>query len=158
MNFEVEIEGQTLTVADGKVGGHQTKVWREHPRITRVRLNGKTLTVYDLGTDGNKRRLRVNGKTLEVKVKTPGMRALEIIGKTTASGGKTKDLRAPMPGLVKAVFVETGQSIEAGAPILTLEAMKMENMLKAPAAVRIKAVRVASGAAVEKNAVLVEFD
>ena len=158
MNFEVEIEGQKLTVANGKVDGRSVRVKRGHPRIAEVLLNGKTFIAYDLGGDGEVRLIRVNGKTVEARVKTPGMRALEMIGKTAAGGGKTKELRAPMPGLVKMLFVEAGQTVEVGAPLLTLEAMKMENLLKAPAALKIKSVRVAAGAAVEKNAVLVEFD
>lgn len=76
----------------------------------------------------------------------------------SASGAKTAPvLKAPMPGLVVRVGVEDGQAVEAGAPVVIVEAMKMENELRAPAAATVARVRVAAGDAVEKDQVLVEF-
>jgi biotin carboxyl carrier protein len=66
-------------------------------------------------------------------------------------------LRAPMPGLVVRVLVEPGQEVEAGAGLVVLEAMKMENELKAPAAGIVGAVRAQPGQPVEKGQALVEF-
>ncbi len=60
-----------------------------------------------------------------------------------------------MPGLVVRVEVEPGQQVTAGAPLVVLEAMKMENQLAAPAAGTVTEVRVRPGATVEKGAVLV---
>ncbi|MCS7085992.1 MAG: biotin/lipoyl-containing protein, partial [Bacteroidia bacterium] len=140
MDFEVEIEGKKLSVGGGKVESRLVRVERPHPCIAEVRIDGKTLRVYDLGGEGETRRVRVNGKTLELRIKTPEARALELIGKTGGSGFRAKELRAPMPGLVKAVFVEPGQTVEGGAPLIALEAMKMENLLKAPGALKIKNV------------------
>jgi pyruvate carboxylase subunit B len=62
-----------------------------------------------------------------------------------------------MPGLVVRVLVEAGQEVAAGAGIVVLEAMKMENELKAPAASVVGTVRVAAGEPVEKGQVLVEL-
>jgi len=67
-------------------------------------------------------------------------------------------LRAPMPGLVVRVHAGPGDRVTAGAGLVVLEAMKMENELKAPAAARVRSVRVAPGQAVEKGQVLVEFE
>jgi biotin carboxyl carrier protein len=63
-----------------------------------------------------------------------------------------------MPGLVVRVQVEAGQSVAAGAGVVVLEAMKMENELRAGAAAVVRMVRVRPGEAVEKGQVLVEFD
>jgi len=65
------------------------------------------------------------------------------------------ELRAPMPGLLKAVHVKEGDLVEADAPVATLEAMKMENELLAPSAGRIAKVRATAGAKVEAGAVLI---
>ena len=65
------------------------------------------------------------------------------------------ELRAPMPGLLKAVHVKEGDRVEAEAPLATLEAMKMENELLAPSAGRIARVRATAGAKVEAGAVLI---
>ena len=71
--------------------------------------------------------------------------------------GAASVLKAPMPGLVVRVAVKDGQAIEAGASVVIVEAMKMENELRAPAAAQVSRVRVAAGEAVEKDQVLVEF-
>ena len=63
-----------------------------------------------------------------------------------------------MPGLVLRVQAEPGQAVPAGAGLVVLEAMKMENELKASAPATVKAVLVQAGEAVEKGQVLMEFE
>jgi propionyl-CoA carboxylase alpha chain len=63
-------------------------------------------------------------------------------------------LQAPMPGLVVRVLVEIGDSVPAGAPLVVLEAMKMEHTVGAPADGTVTALPVAAGAQVETGAVL----
>ncbi len=65
---------------------------------------------------------------------------------------------APMPGLIVRVHVAVGEAVEAGQPVVVMEAMKMENELRAPAAGTVKAVHASPGKAVEKGAVLVEME
>ena len=73
------------------------------------------------------------------------------------SSQKINDLYAPMPGLVVDILVKEGQSIKKGDTIIILEAMKMENSLKAMTDATVKKILVAIGAAVDKNAVLVQM-
>jgi pyruvate carboxylase subunit B len=63
-----------------------------------------------------------------------------------------------MPGLVLRVQAEPGQEVPAGTGLVVLEAMKMENELKAATPGIVKAVRVQPGEAVEKGQVLIEFE
>jgi biotin carboxyl carrier protein len=63
-----------------------------------------------------------------------------------------------MPGLVLDVRVKEGDEVKKGDPLLVLEAMKMENILKSPAHAKIKKINVNKGQAVEKNQVLVSFE
>jgi biotin carboxyl carrier protein len=63
-----------------------------------------------------------------------------------------------MPGMVLNVLVKEGDIVEKDTPILILEAMKMENVIKSAASAVVKKVRAVKGVAVEKNAVLVEFE
>ena len=63
---------------------------------------------------------------------------------------------APMPGLVLRVEVEVGQAVQAGAGLVVLEAMKMENEIRTPEAGWVSAIHVEPGQAVEKGTVLVE--
>ena len=67
-------------------------------------------------------------------------------------------VRAPMPGLVVSVAVRAGDTVATGQPLVVLEAMKMQNPVRATRAGRISRVLVAEGALVESGAALVEFD
>jgi pyruvate carboxylase subunit B len=62
-----------------------------------------------------------------------------------------------MPGLVVRVNVKPGDQVEAGQPLVVMEAMKMENELRSTSAGIVKTIRIEPGAAVEKGAVLVEL-
>lgn len=66
-------------------------------------------------------------------------------------------LLAPMPGLVVRVDVQPGDIVQAGQPLVVMEAMKMENELRSTSGGVVRAVRVQPGAAVEKGATLVEL-
>ena len=67
-------------------------------------------------------------------------------------------LVAPMPGLIVRVNVAPGDVVHAGQGLVVMEAMKMENELRAAAAGTVRAVHAAPGSAVNKGAVLVELD
>jgi 3-methylcrotonyl-CoA carboxylase alpha subunit len=74
------------------------------------------------------------------------------------AGAGDDSVRAPMPGLVKAVHVGPGEAVEAGARLVTLEAMKMEHALRAPRAGTVAAVPVAAGDQVEEGALLAALE
>jgi biotin carboxyl carrier protein len=63
-------------------------------------------------------------------------------------------LAAPMPGMVVAIPVEVGQSVEKGDNLIILESMKMQNELKAPRGGKVSGVRVSPGDSVDLNQVL----
>lgn len=67
------------------------------------------------------------------------------------------DILAPMPGLILDILVEDGQTVEKGTPLLILEAMKMENIIKADGPGTVHSIRIAKGAAVEKKQLLIEM-
>jgi len=80
----------------------------------------------------------------------------EMTGAGKATSGPAP-LVAPMPGLVVRVDVQPGDAVQAGQALVVMEAMKMENELRATAAGVVAVVRVQAGVAVEKGAVLVEL-
>lgn len=67
-------------------------------------------------------------------------------------------VRAPIPGLVVKVLTEASEDVEAGQPLLILEAMKMENEIRAPRGGTVKSVDVAPGQRVEQNAILMVLE
>jgi len=75
----------------------------------------------------------------------------------SATGKSKKELRAPMPGRVVRVLVAAGDAVTAGQPLIVIEAMKMENELRATVAAAIEAVHVSQGASVEGRALLLTF-
>lgn len=67
-------------------------------------------------------------------------------------------VKAPIPGLVTQVLIAAGMAVEAGQPLLYLEAMKMQNEIRAPFAGTIRAVHVAAGQGVTRDQVLAEIE
>ena len=67
-------------------------------------------------------------------------------------------LLAPMPGLLTRLNVEAGDHVEPGQPVAVMEAMKMENILRAPKAATVKATPVKAGESVAVDQVIVEFE
>lgn len=101
--------------------------------------------------------IKVNGVKHEVNIKDKFDFLLEKLGINNSNASSVKEIKAPMPGLIATIFVEEGASIKKGDPLLILEAMKMENMLKSPGEGVVKEIKVRTGQSVEKNQVLIQF-
>lgn len=101
--------------------------------------------------------IRVNGNKYKVTVRDKYDELLHDLGMDTVTKNKVNDLKAPMPGLVLDVLVSEGQQIKKGDSLIVLEAMKMENILKATSDATIKSVSVSKGARVEKNEILIKL-
>jgi propionyl-CoA carboxylase alpha chain len=69
----------------------------------------------------------------------------------------SKELRCPMPGLVVSIAVTPGQEVKAGEALCTVEAMKMQNILRAERDVKIKALKAKQGDSLAVDAVIMEF-
>lgn len=155
-SIEVDVDGEHVTVA-----GHTHSATLNAIPGTPLRqllLDGRPLTLAVESLGRGRWALGPGGERLEVEVldeRTRHIRSLTGGGDQRRAAGI---LKAPMPGLVARVQVQPGDQVEAGAPLVVLEAMKMENELKAAAAGLVKAVRVTPGEAVEKGQVLVEFE
>jgi biotin carboxyl carrier protein len=100
----------------------------------------------------------------EVQIAAGTARAVATIASERAgqkrgagSAKSAKELRAPMPGRVVRVLVKMGDDVAVGQPLVVIEAMKMENELRAVSAARVDAVHVSEGASVEGRALLVTF-
>ncbi|WGR59923.1 ATP-grasp domain-containing protein [Paracoccus ferrooxidans] len=134
------------------------------PGAARVTLDGGTHEIgYEGGrwwVDGSPRRSRIVNHAAGTSVF--GGRSLTLIpldplarGGEEAGGGMTL---SPMPGLVKAIFVEPGQQVAAGEPLAILEAMKMEHTLTAARDGRVAEVLAAAGDQVEAGAALIRLE
>jgi acetyl/propionyl-CoA carboxylase alpha subunit len=102
--------------------------------------------------------LWLDGFTYEVEALDERTRTIRDLAAAAAGPPGTAPLVAPMPGLIVRVSVQPGDVVAAGQGLVVMEAMKMENELRAPGAGRVKAVLTKPGSAVEKGAVLVELE
>jgi len=122
--------------------------------------NNKTYRAEVLEADFSAKtfRIKINGSPYKVKIADDYDLLVKKWGLAGASGKKIKNVKAPMPGLVVGVSVEVGQEVSKGDPLLILEAMKMENVLKSLGEGRVKAVFVEQGTAVDKDQLLIEME
>lgn len=141
-------------------------------------LNGQSLDLTLLRTQGARVRFTVNGRPVEalitgtlpnlvvdagggpVQLVVEESRFAEVrrISGLTVRTHVATVLKAPMPGLVTRILVKAGDAVLAGTPLVVMEAMKMENELRSPGAGTVKSIRVRPGEAVEVGALLVTFD
>ncbi len=121
-------------------------------------IDGKSRIVQVVERSEKRVKVKVDGELLDLGVKNETDLLLERLGMNTSSKKEVKELKAPMPGLVLEVLVEVGQEIEEGDALIVLEAMKMENILKALSKAKIKSIEVDKGQALDKNAILIKFE
>ena len=163
MRYVVTVAGREVVV---EVDGNAVRVDGE---VVAATLEGDAASgSVVLTLDGSRHRLRVTpgeargaytvgteGWSLPVEALDERRRAVQSLLRATARPAGPAPLVAPMPGLIVRVHVRAGDVVAAGQPLVVMEAMKMENELRATAAGVVRSVAVQPGAAVEKGAVLV---
>lgn len=152
---EVEVEGDVVRLNGSPVGARLVRIPRTPLR--QLVLDGRARTYAMLRSDDGWD-VHHRGETWPVAVVDERTRQLrELTGQEgrKKSGGVVK---APMPGLVLRLEVEVGQQVDAGAGVVVLEAMKMENEIKSTGAGMVQAIHVAPGDTVDKGAALVEIE
>jgi propionyl-CoA carboxylase alpha chain len=102
-------------------------------------------------------RLEHRGISIEARVYTRREAELAALMPDRKSAGATKTLLCPMPGLVKAISVKEGQEVKAGEPLCIVEAMKMENVLRAERDVKIAKIMAKEGDSLAVDAPIMEF-
>lgn len=102
--------------------------------------------------------INVSGFDYKVKVKERIDRLIDDLGFLKSQKHSVKEIKSPMPGLVVQIFVEAGQEVNGGDKLLSLEAMKMENIIKSPGSGVIKTISATKGSTVDKNQILISFE
>ena len=166
MKYVVQLNDQRHTVsieADG--------VQYENEPVARGELSdieGSPVRMVKLGTHvyrvvAEKRQGRgrytlwVDGYRFEVEALDERTRAIRDLSAANAAPTGPAPIIAPMPSLIVRVNVSVGDKVEAGQGIVVMEAMKMENELRATAPGTVQTIEVAAGTAVEKGALLVSL-
>lgn len=154
--FNINTVNDALTI-DGVTTA--LDVLKLNDKAQHIIREGKSYNVEMVEFDRSAKqgKFKVNGRIYDVNVATELDLLLKQLGMENLSANKVAQLKAPMPGLVLNILVNEGDEVKKGDSLLVLEAMKMENIIKAPSDAVVKKVDVAKGDKIEKNAVLIHF-
>jgi propionyl-CoA carboxylase alpha chain len=148
--------GSTVTFADGQALRVESD-WTPGQPLARIWVEGTTLAIK-VGKIPMGFRMRLRGADLKVHVRTPRQHALAGHMLEKAPPDTSKYLLCPMPGLVVKINVGVGDEVQEGQALATVEAMKMENILKAERRGVVKAVKANAGASLKVDDVILEFE
>ncbi|MEX2593150.1 MAG: acetyl-CoA carboxylase biotin carboxyl carrier protein subunit [Anditalea sp.] len=154
--FTVEKAGENFLVNEAPILWDLEKI---NERTFLIIRNYTSHLVELINIDPKEKTLtiKLNNKISEVKIKDRFDLLLEKLGMNASGMSQIKDIKAPMPGLILDIQVKVGDVIKMGDPVLVLEAMKMENIIKSPGEGEVKAILVGIGSGVEKSQVLIQF-
>lgn len=156
--FEVTIDQeQSVAVVNGNEISFELL---EQPSTGRILIRtGTKLHIIDnIEVEKQTVSFSINGKFIKTTVKDEQELLLEKLGFSTEEHASAGLLEAPMPGKILELLVGEGAEVEEGDPVVILEAMKMENELKAPASGVVTSVSVAVSDSVEKNQTILEIE
>jgi pyruvate carboxylase subunit B len=146
----VHVDGDDVAAQVMPVDGTPVRMVTSGDEVHRVVVRpGATRGAYTLWLDGWR---------FEVEALDERTRAIRELSGASAGPAGPAPLKAPMPGLIVRVNVQVGDQVQAGQGIVVMEAMKMENELRATAAGKVKSILASPGTAVEKGALLVELE
>jgi pyruvate carboxylase subunit B len=157
IDIVVELDGENARAGDSSVrarlsdlDGGPERVLTLGDEVHRVFVRpGETRGKYTLWVDG----FRFDVEALDER-----SRAIRDLSAATAAPKGPAPLVAPMPGMIVRVNVAEGDVIQAGQGLVVMEAMKMENELRATSGGAVRRVLVSPGTAVEKGALLLEME
>ena len=152
-DLEVQVDGVRTGPADG-----WRMEWDDRERgIGRLIGDGRSIPVLVEG-DGTEVVVTLRGRRLPVTIRSWRERVMAEAERAAEVSSGPVLVTASLPGLVVAVAVAPGDTVEAGASLLTIEAMKMQNEVRAPRAGRVIEVSVAPGVAVATGAALLRLE
>jgi len=143
--IEAQIDGESIPIQLSQIDGSN---------LYSILVGNKS---YEMEVQRNETGivLHYRGETFECFVEDERTTRLKTTMGKTSSPILVKEILAPMPGLIVAIEVEAGQTVKKGNGLLIIEAMKMENEIKAPCEATIKEIKIKEKQVVDKNQVLV---
>ncbi len=152
---EADREGATICFADG-TSRRVASEWRPGQSLARLEVDGTPL-ILKTGRMTNGYRVRYRGADLRVHVRPPRQAELAALMLEKALPDTSKMLLCPMPGLVVRIDVAEGDEVHEGQTLCTVEAMKMENILRAERTAVVSRIRAAPGDSLAVDEVIMEF-
>ncbi|WKK81964.1 acetyl-CoA carboxylase biotin carboxyl carrier protein subunit [Marivirga arenosa] len=154
--YKLSTKEGDIFIEDEKVNWDISKT--DHQSFHIIYKN-KTFTAHvdEIDYDNKTFKLQLNGKVVELELKDKMDLLLEEMGISDMDSNQVNDVKAPMPGLIIDIMVAPGDEVKKGDPLLILEAMKMENVIKAEGDGTISEIKANKGDSVEKNQLIIQF-
>ncbi|WRH64273.1 MAG: acetyl/propionyl/methylcrotonyl-CoA carboxylase subunit alpha [Fuscovulum sp.] len=156
VTIRADRDGSTVTFAEGTT--HRvTSDWTPGQPLARLMVDGAPL-VMKVGKISGGFRLRLRGAEVKCHVRSPRQHELALLMPEKMPPDTSKYLLCPMPGLVVKINVAEGDEVQEGQALATVEAMKMENILKAERRGVVKKITASAGASLKVDEVIMEFE
>ena len=156
LTIEADKQGATVRFGDGEDMRVESE-WVPGNALAIVNVDGKQL-VMKVGKVTSGFRLRLRGADMKVQVRTPRQAELAKLMPEKVAPDTSRLLLCPMPGLIVSIDVEEGQEVQEGQKLCTVEAMKMENILRAERQGVVAKVNAAVGDSLAVEEIIMEFE
>ena len=156
VKIDADHQGSTVAFADGSAL-RVSSDWTPGQPLARVMIDGALLVMKVAKISGGFR-VRLRGADLRVHVRTPRQAELAKLMLEKAPPDTSKFLLCPMPGLIAQIMVAVGDEVQEGQALATVEAMKMENILKAERSGVVKLISAVVGGSLKVDDVIMEFE
>jgi biotin carboxyl carrier protein len=153
-NQNWKLDGEKVVV------NHQSNVIWEDDRFFSVEHKGQIFhgELMEESLEDRKLKIKINHREFVVSKDGPLDQLISELGLDKIKVRKLQQLKSPMPGRIVGIDVKVGDEVEVGNTLLTLEAMKMENVLKSEGVGIVKSIEIQAGDVVDKGAVLISFE
>jgi propionyl-CoA carboxylase alpha chain len=154
--IEIARKGTALIVTRGKRRHEVIASWRPGTVLFQAEIDGAPAS-FRVERKGLGYRLARAGAVMNVQILLP--RAAELLGRMRPKPATdlSRHLLSPMPGLLVSLAVREGQTVKAGEELAVIEAMKMENVLRAERDGKVKKLRAKPGDSLAVDQVILEF-
>jgi len=156
VKVKADKKGSTIKFADGEKL-RVSSDWTPGDQLATLKVGGETL-VLKVGKISGGFRIRSRGADLDVHVRSPRQAELAKLMPEKVAPDTSKMLLCPMPGLIVKVDVEVGDTVQEGQALCTVEAMKMENILRAEKTTVVTKINAAAGDSLAVDDVIMEFE
>jgi biotin carboxyl carrier protein len=156
LDYKVEKNADKIMINDERV---DADIQQLNPSAYHIINNLKSYNAEVISFDRETKtaEIKVNNTIYTIAAKDQFDILLDQLGLNALNTAKVSEIKAPMPGMVLKLYVNEGTEVKKGDNLFILEAMKMENIIKSPADVTVKKVKIKPGDKVEKGQVLLIF-
>ena len=155
-HYDIDKKGDELLINNGVINADIKQLNQSAWHIIN-NLKSYNVELISFNRAEKTAEIKVNNNVYTLSAKDQFDVLLDKLGMSSLNAVKVSEIKAPMPGMVLKIFVTEGMEIKKGDNLFILEAMKMENIIKVPADVTVKTVKIKPGDKVEKAQVLMLF-